>query len=215
MFMDRILIIGAGDLGQQIAHWMISDHLNVIGFVDDWINKGTNIYGIKVLGKISDIEYLYSESIFDKLIIGIGYSHFDFREAIFNKFHGIIPFATYIHSSCFVDTTAVIAEGCVIYPNCFIDQNVIINENVLINICSILGHGCNIGSHSFVAAKVLIGGNANIGKKCMIGNGTTTLNGIKIIDRCVIGCGAVVLKSINKRGVYLGNPAKYFSMVFE
>lgn len=212
--MKRVLIIGAGDLGQQIAHWIKSDNqYDVIGFVDDTIEAGTLINELPILGNIKKVDSLYTLNQFDELLIGVGYNHFDFREELYNRFCDKIPFATYIHSTSYVDVTAKISPGCIVYPNCFIDQLVHIKENVLINISTTLGHGCVIGPHSFIAAKVLIGGETIIGKKCMVGNGVTTVGHLKVCDNSTIGCGAVLLKNVIKPGVYLGNPAKLFSTI--
>lgn len=78
--MARLAIIGAGDLGIQIAHCAKRNGKEVVGFFDDFACPGINIIGISVLGKISDIHYLSTQ--FDELLIGIGYKHMDFREHI-------------------------------------------------------------------------------------------------------------------------------------
>jgi acetyltransferase-like isoleucine patch superfamily enzyme len=47
----------------------------------------------------------------------------------------------------------------------------------------------------------------NIGNHVSIGSNATILP-VNICDRVVIGAGAVVTKSIDKPGIYVGNPAK-------
>jgi len=41
-----------------------------------------------------------------------------------------------------------------------------------------------------------------------IGINATVKNNIKITNNCIVGAGAVVVKSIEKSGVYIGVPAK-------
>ena len=47
-----------------------------------------------------------------------------------------------------------------------------------------------------------------MGKFTHIGAGTTIKNNIQIIDNCTIGAGAVVVKNIEEKGIYVGVPAK-------
>ena len=209
--MKRIAIIGAGDLGQQIAHFVTTDNqYEVVGYVDDWQEKGTVVNGKPVLGVIDDLQVLYREGCFEEVIIGVGYKHFEFRKALYLRFDGLIPFATFVHSSCYVDPTSEIGQGVVIYPHCIIDRNAHIKDNVFINWGSGVGHDAVLESHSFIAAKVLIAGLAHVGEMCMIGNGAVTIDHIQIADSTTIGGGAVVVKNIqNPNGIYVGNPAKF------
>lgn len=209
--MKRIVIIGAGDLGQQIAHFVTTDNqFDVVGYVDDWQQKGALVMGKPVLGCINELLTLYNEGLFDEILIGIGYKHFEFRKSLFLKYKDKIPFATFVHSSCYVDPTAEIGEGVVIYPRCIIDRNAHIKDNVFINWGSGIGHDAVLESHSFVAAMVLVAGLAHVGEMCMIGNGTVTIDHIFIADSTTIGGGAVVVKNIDvPNGIYVGNPARF------
>ena len=209
--MKKLLIIGAGDLGQQICHFVTTDNqYDVVGFVDDWKQKNELVCGHLVYGCINDTEKLYQDGVFDEVLIGIGYKHFDFRKAVYERFKSIVPFGTFVHSTCYVDPTAEIGKGVVIYPRCIIDKNAQIKDNVFINWGSGIGHDAIVESHTFVAAMVLIAGLSHVGEKCMIGNGTVTIDHISIADSTTIGGGAVVVKNIvEPNGVYVGNPARF------
>lgn len=70
---DRTLIVGAGDIGEQILRNMLDskETLNLpIGFVDDNdLSQGISIHGFKVLGKIKDIpEIIKSQQIREMII---------------------------------------------------------------------------------------------------------------------------------------------------
>ena len=42
--MTKVLVIGSGDLGKQIAHYISdSSEYNIIGYIDDWKEKGNQI----------------------------------------------------------------------------------------------------------------------------------------------------------------------------
>lgn len=119
---------------------------------------------------------------------------------------------------------------CAIGDNCFVGPFVEIQKDVTI------GKSTKIQSHTFICEMVRIGDDCfighgvmfindlfqkggpaqgdkslwmstNIGNHVSIGSNATILP-VDICDRAVIGAGAVVTKSINKPGIYAGNPAK-------
>ena len=120
--------------------------------------------------------------------------------------------------------------GCSIGDNCFVGPFVEIQKDVT------LGNRTKIQSHTFICELVSIGDDCfighgvmfindlfqkggpaqgdkslwmptNIGNHVSIGSNATILP-VNICDRVVIGAGAVVTKSIDKPGIYVGNPAK-------
>jgi len=72
---NRVLILGAGALGQRIAH-VIEDHsrwgFNLMGFLDDDHDKqGRKINNVRVLGKILDIKEIVQENQVDEVWIAL------------------------------------------------------------------------------------------------------------------------------------------------
>lgn len=203
-----LAIIGSGNLGQQIAHFAISDnHYSNVVFFDDFTNK-TKINNFKVEGKIKDILEKFNKNIFDEIIIGIGYNHMNLREDLYKYFSKKIPFGKIIHSSCIVDNTSIVAEGCVLYPNSYIDARVLILSNTIINLSCTISHDSTIESHCFLAPRVAIAGFVKIDKKCFIGINSTIIDSIKIYENVKLGGGTVVIKDIIDSGVYAGNPSR-------
>jgi len=68
---ERVLIVGAGDAGEQIARNMQdSTHYNPVGFVDDsLVKKGSLIHGIKVLGEIDSIPEIVLQNNVQSIIV--------------------------------------------------------------------------------------------------------------------------------------------------
>lgn len=208
--MKRLAIIGSGELGQQIAHHVISDkQFKVVGFFDDFRDKGDIINSLPVLGTIKSVIQTFEEGLYDLILIAIGYNHMDFRSRLFHQFKNKIPFARFIHSSCIVDSSCAIEEGVVIYPGCIIDKNVYIKENTLINLGSCIAHDTIIGSNSFLAPRVAIAGFVNVGESCILGINSTIIDNIRIADNTQLGGGSVVIKNIDKSGLYVGNPVRF------
>lgn len=72
---NRVLIVGAGDVGEQIARNILSskeDNFSPVGFVDDSPErKGVRIHGLDVLGKINDIPEIALDYNIKELIIAL------------------------------------------------------------------------------------------------------------------------------------------------
>ncbi len=125
--------------------------------------------------------------------------------------------------------------GCAIGSNCFIGPFVEIQKKVVV------GDRCKIQSHSFICELVSIGddcfighgvmfindvfsvgkpagGNTDLWKPTKIGNNVSigsnaTILPIEICDHVVIGAGSVVTKSIDRSGIYAGNPAHFIRAI--
>lgn len=206
--MKRLAIIASGDLGQQIAYHATQDkQFDVVGFFDDYANPETSKNTI--LGTVEDIERVYKANRFDELIIAIGYKHFEVRAQLFTRFSNKIPFATFIHSSCYVDESCKIGSGVCLFPGSVLDANVEIQDNVLVNVACTIAHDSIIGSHTFLSPRVAIAGFVTIGENCNIGINSTIIDCIKIINGTQIGGGTVVISNIEKKGLYVGNPSRF------
>lgn len=206
--MKRLAIIGSGDLGQLIAHHAKTDGgFEIIGFFDDFATLGARTKHGQILGKLSQIEESYAQNKFDLLSIAVGYKHLAFREQCFERFSCSIPMAKIIHSSCFVDSTAVIEPGCFLLPGCVIDTGVRIGKNSVLNTACCVAHDSSIGDNCFLSPRVAIAGFVEIEAKCFLGINTTVIDNIKIASGTQTGAGAVVIKNIDEAGLYVGVPA--------
>jgi FlaA1/EpsC-like NDP-sugar epimerase len=82
----NVLIVGAGDLGEQILRAIKSSPKSryfPVGFVDDDPAKqGVLIHGLKVLGKIKDIPKIAKENLIEEMIIALPYGSKEIREAV-------------------------------------------------------------------------------------------------------------------------------------
>ncbi|WP_289037853.1 acetyltransferase [uncultured Zobellia sp.] len=208
--MKKILaIVGAGHLGQQIAHFAITDkHYEHVVFFDDFVVE-KHVLGYDILGGVNSIESSFNKGFFDEILIGIGYKHLYKREELYNLLHNKIPFGTIIHSSCWVDATARIASGVIIYPNSCIDANTVVDANTVINVSCSIAHDTYIGKHCFLSPNVAIAGFVEVGIKSIIGINSTIIDNIKLVSETQLGGGTVVIKNLTRKGLYVGNPARF------
>ena len=201
----KLAIIGAGALGRQIA-WQAecSDKFEIAGFFDDFA-----VGEPKVVGKTSAIRQFYSTGLFDVLAVGVGYKAMMFRQAIFAEYRNEIPFADIVHERAVVDPSATTGGGCVMLPNAVLDQNVRLNGNCFMSIAVTISHDTQVGAGTYCSPRSTVCGNCRIGERVFLGAGCIIRDGIRICDDAVIGAGAVVVRDIDRPGVYVGNPARF------
>jgi sugar O-acyltransferase (sialic acid O-acetyltransferase NeuD family) len=203
MSSTTLAILGAGELGQQIAHFALSDgHYDKVVFYDD-INQSTVI-----LGNTDKAIEDYKKGLFDEILIGIGYNHLAVRQEKYLLLKNQIPFGKIIHTSCFVDKTAVIEEGVVLYPRTVLDKKVHIKANTILNLSVTVSHDTTIGESCFVAPSVAIAGFCKIDNQVFIGINSTIVDNLNLTKNSVIGAGSVLTKNTTESGIYFGNPAK-------
>lgn len=208
MYKKTLAIIGAGQLGEQIAHFAISDnHFSNIIFFDDY-TKFKSVAGFKVHGKTNKIKKAYLNKEFDELFIGIGYKHMDERKNIFNKYKGFIPFANIVHSTSIIDDSITMGEGNIIYPGCILDAKVELEDNILINIGCTIAHNSKISSHCFLSPRVALAGYVQIGEKSNLGINTIVIDNLNLSANLQTGAGTVVIKELTVPGLYVGNPSR-------
>lgn len=211
--MKTLAIIGAGDLGQQIAHYAITDnHYTKVIFFDDF-SVGKTINGFTVLGSLEDIIDSYKKNKFQEIIIGIGYKHLDKRKELFEKFIPNIPFGKIIHSSVWIDPTSQVMQGSVIYPGCVLDAKSIISENTILNVSCTIAHDTLVGPHCFLSPRVAIAGFVKVEEKCILGINSTIIDNISICANSQLGGGTIVIKNIEQAGLYVGNPSRLIRQI--
>lgn len=206
--MKRVAFIGSGEMARHIAHYMVEDkQFEVVGYFDDFVEVGTIVNGYPVLGKLDDIEDSFKKGVFDEMINAVGFTRMEYRKETFERFEHTIPFATFIHSSVLLDSTAKIGKGVVIFPFCIIYLDAIVEDNVFIQIRSYVTDSI-VKRHTMISGTVSIAGRAEIGECCNIGISTTVSNDIKVCDFVRTGAGTVVVKDITEPGTYVGVPAR-------
>ena len=202
--MKRIAVIGSGDLGMQLAHLAGLCGFDFAGFYDDFALEKDG-----VLGDVDRITSDFESKVFDGLVVGVGYKHMDFRQAVFDRFKGKIPFANLIHPSSFVDSSTDLGEGVVIYAGSVVDAQSTLGDNVLLNCAVTVAHDTQIGSHSFLSPRVALAGFVHVGSRSVLGINSTVIDNITLCDGTRLGAGAVLLSHTTKPGLYVGVPCQW------
>jgi sugar O-acyltransferase (sialic acid O-acetyltransferase NeuD family) len=204
----RLGIVGAGDLGAQIAHLARkTGAYEPVAFYDDQRPPGTSVCGIQVLGGLAALDAAEARAGFDELAIAIGYRHLAFRHQLFERLRGRYRFATLLDPDAMVDSTATIGEGAVVYAGCVVDLNARIGCNTLLNVGCVIAHDSHVGDGCFLSPAVKLAGFVAVGPLVQLGIGTIVIDNVRISTGVRTGAGAVVIGDLDMPGLYVGLPA--------
>ena len=194
------IIIGAGGHAAVIADILQKSCCHVKGILDDAIAVGTEVLGVKVLGKADKcLDHL--ECLF---IIGVGNNHT--RKRIAQSYR--LEYGVAIHPSAIIGEQVEIGCGSVLMAGCIINPRTAIGEHCIINTGASIDHDNKISDFAHISPGAALGGDVFVGSRSHIGIGACVRNNIIICDDVVVGAGSAVVKDIVESGVYLGAPAQ-------
>ena len=204
----RLGIIGAGDLGVQLAHLARKiGQYEPVAFYDDTRQPGSLVSGIAVAGGLDAFGQAGTNTSFDALVIAIGYRHLALRQRVFERLRGRFRFATLIDPQAIIDPTCTVGEGAVVYPGCVLDMNAAVGCNALLNVGCVVAHDSSVGPGCFLSPAVKLAGFVRLGESVSLGIGTIVIDNVTIATGVRTGAGAVVTRDIDEPGLYVGVPA--------
>jgi sugar O-acyltransferase (sialic acid O-acetyltransferase NeuD family) len=208
--MKKIAIFGAGGFGREVA--MLIEQINqnetiweIIGFFDDGVTAGTEIYGYKVLGGIQEIN-----DQTDKLNLVFAIGDPKVKKKVISKIaNPNISYPTLVHPSVIMGTKDVkIGDGSIITAGNILTVNINIGAHVILNLSCTVGHDTNIKDYCSFMPSVNISGEVEIGECVYVGTGAKIINLLEIGSNTVVGAGAVVAKTLPANCTAVGIPAK-------
>lgn len=208
--MKDIVIIGAGGFGREVktiidAINKISKTYNFLGFYDDGIEKGQLVNNFPVLGNLTDLNALNSDTA---VALGIGNPQTK-SKIIDSLTNDSLWFPTLIHPNVVISDDEVrIGRGSIICAGTIITCNIRIGEFVTLNLLCTVGHDAVIGDYASFMPSVNISGEVHIEEKVYVGTGASIINQLTIGKSTVVGAGAVVSKSLPEYCTAVGIPAK-------
>ena len=205
--MKDIYIIGAGTYGEVMYELAEACGYNVVGYFDEDDDKiGTEVMGVKVIGKFSECEY--SEIAEKNFIVAIGNNKIrcDIMTQI-NDAGGITP--TLIHPTAHVSKSAEIGRGVYIQQGAVIWTKAIISDFVIISPNTVIAHHTKIGKACMISTLCTVGANLEIGEYSFFGIGCIAITGIKKVGKNVyLGAGTTVIKDTEDNVLMVGSPAR-------
>lgn len=208
--MKKIVVVGAGGFGKEVA-WMAKRcGRDVLGFLDGTPEKQhTKIMGFEVLGPLEHAnQYLDCEFV---IAIGNPRSRKKIIDLFFNdeKF----KFATLIDPSAIVGEEVVIGVGSMICAGAILTVDIEIGSHAIVNINSTIGHDVRIHNFVTIAPNASISGNVVLQNLVEIGTNATLREKLIVKDGAMIGMGAILTKDVEINHVMVGNPAKLLKII--
>lgn len=213
--MKRIVIIGAGGFGREVA-WLIEDinkkkkEFEILGFLDDSIEKKDEIInGYRVLGGLEEIEL---KDVYFTCAIGNSKIKSNVvKKAIERKLKPI----NLIHPSVKTGKYNKFGEGLIICAGTIITVNTNIEDYVTINLNCTIGHDTKIGMFTTMYPGVNLSGECVIEKGVELGTNSTIIQGKKIGKNTIVGAGSVVVRDLIENCIFAGVPAKKIKVIDE
>lgn len=218
--MEKLIIVGIGSQSLEIVD--LINRYNLFSIVGFAVNKkylverfmDRPVYPIESLESFVDKETT-------KLFVAISYYNRmnKYKRATFEElknkgFH----FANIISPHASLRCKSI-GEGNLIMDYAVIGYNATIGDNNYIASGSLISHNTHIGSHNVLGGKACLSGRVEAGNQIFFGVNCTIFDHVTIGDKCLIGGGAVVKKSIDSftvvsspDAIYKQSKEKYIEM---
>lgn len=207
--MRSCLLCGAGGHGRVVL-----DILNqagshkIIGFLDsDPELVGRRIDGVKVLGRLDDIDRIRGETGVECGIVSIGdngtrRSFADRLEAAGVELINAIHPSANLARNVTLGRNIVIAAGVVVCAHCQIGDSVILNTGCIVD------HESLIGTATHVCPGAKLAGRVTVEAGGFVGIGATIIQSVRIGYESIVGAGAVVIGDVAPMSTVVGVPAR-------
>ena len=175
-----LLIVGAGGFGRVVLEY--ADREYKCSFIDDYVDIGTKIDGVEVVGKTEHLPLLRD---YKNLVVAIGDNRI--RERIY-KYAGSLnySFPNIIAPTAYVSRKARIGSGCIILNNVVIQSGVNAGNGIILNPGVELHNDSSVDDYALIYTNSVVRTNAHIGKRAWIGSTITISTAEKILDDAVV-----------------------------
>ena len=177
MSKEKLLLAGAGGFGRMVAEQAMLRY--DCAFVDDGQAVGTEICGIPVVGKISDLPKLHAS--YKLLVVGIGNNKF--RAQVYEKSKLLgYDFPNIIAPSAYISPYAKIGCGCVVLQNACVQNGASVGNGALLNAGAEVHCDATVGGYTLIYTNSVIRTGAVVGSYARIGSNCTICNNATLPD---------------------------------
>lgn len=119
---------------------------------------------------------------------------------------------THVSPHAVVSPDAIIGDNCMICEHNVLQPFVRVGDGVMMGDGNHIGHHTAIGAYCFITSHVVVCGSVQMGDRSFLGANATVRDRVTLGDECVIGAGALILKDVPARSVYVGAVARRLPM---
>lgn len=206
--MNKLLIIGAGGFGREIA-WLVrdvhGDAVSPIFAVERAYLDAPYADGIPIIAMDevpADVHHY---------VVAVGEPALRRRLSAECDARGMLP-ATLVHPGVLRSSRIDIGPGSVICAGTILTTGIRIGRHVQINLACTVGHDVDIGDFTTISPGVHISGNVCIKHDAFLGTGANLINGtagnpLTIGAGAVVAAGACVTRDVPDGSMVAGVPA--------
>jgi len=115
---------------------------------------------------------------------------------------------TIVDPSAKISRTARIAGSTYIGKNAILNAQCDVKKGVIINSQATIEHECIIDDFVHIAPNAVLCGNVHVGSATFIGANSVIRENQTVCSNAIVGAGAVIVKSITDKGIWVGNPVR-------
>ena len=181
---ERVMIIGAGRLSEQVIDIFLDDKDKYIaGLVDSYKTEYPSYNFPLFTCNVYDFHRKIDKKYYDTVIIATGgdKNSMNFRRELYNLYkQNGIQFTNAIGNNVNIRRAVKIGDNNIIMHNCFIGTGARIGSDNIISYGTCIGHHCVLGSHNLFAPAFTTPGSVKVGDNNIIMTGVNTINYITI-----------------------------------
>jgi acetyltransferase EpsM len=199
----RLVIYGAGGHGCSLAALVrLSSVYQIVGFLDDGLQAGSEVDGLLVLGGGEKLPELAQSGI--RLAVnGVGgIGDLPARLSVYDQLRKAgFHCPAVIHQSAFIEASALLADGVQVYPLAYVGIRVRVGYGCIINTGAIVSHDCTLADYVNLSPGATLAGGVTVGEAALVGMRATVNLGVSIGKGTRIGNGATVKADVPDGGI--------------
>lgn len=211
--MAKVVIFGVGEFAEVAMFYLRedSDHEVVAFSVNRDYLDGDQAFGLPLVA-FEDLAESYPPSECS-MFVAVGFSGVNKRRAAAYEAAKAAGYEliTYISSKASYYGTPI-GDNCFVFEDNTIQPFGSIGNDVILWSGNHIGHHATIEDHCFITSHVVISGGVRVGAYSFLGVNATLRDHIEIGESCVVGAGAVVMKSTEPGSVYTTPRAERFRL---
>lgn len=198
----RLVIYGAGYLGQQVLHHLLayySEATDIVGFLDDTRPAGETIAGdLDSLGALADAQMsddLAPDST--TIVFAIGYaSMLARRRALERVLAAGYQLFDVIHPAAIIEPGVTVGDGSIVLGGAILDQGVELGPACFVDIGVRLGAGTRVGINNYFSSGTSTGSRVVIGSDCFFGMDCTITTDVRLGSNLFVNAKTLVPRDV-------------------
>lgn len=204
----RILIVGAGGFGREVAHWARDAWPDQAGRIAGFLSADADM----LAGRACDLPILaeparYEARPGDGLLLAIGIPEVRRRVAEELLCRGA-EFLTLIHPAAIVCPTAAVGPGCIVCPGAIVSDSARLGRCVLLNYHASLAHDAVAGDFAVLSPYAALAGGATIGEDAFVGLHGSVGPGVTVGPRSNVAANSCALRDVPADSLVTGVPGR-------